>query len=116
MNCPRELSLDWMFSAIRLKVLARSATSPSPSTPSTRTEKSPPPNRWAASVIFWSGSVSRRIRKEVTTLAQSSMMQAEKKKFDPNSSLKAVSRAPEEQRNRYPLHTPCASRVCRTET
>ena len=42
--------------------------------------------------------------------------QAEKKTFDPNSSLKAVSRAPEEQRNRYPLHTPCASRVCRTET
>ena len=53
-----------------------------------------------ASVIFWSGSVSFRIRKEVSTLAQSSMMQAEKKKFDQNSSLKSVSRAPEEQRKR----------------
>ena len=30
-------------------------------------------SRWAASVIFWSGSVSFRIRKEVSTLAQSSM-------------------------------------------
>ena len=100
MNWPRELSLDWMFSAIWLKVRARSTTSPSPSTPSTRTEKSPPPNRWAASVIFWSGSVSFRIRKEVSTLAQSSMMQAEKKKFDQNSSLKSVNRAPEEQRKR----------------
>ena len=89
-----------MFSAIWLKVRARSTTSPSPSTPSTRTEKSPPPNRWAASVIFWSGSVSFRIRKEVSTLAQSSMMQAEKKKFDQNSSLKSVNRAPEEQRKR----------------
>ena len=51
-------------------------------------------------MIFWSGSVSFRIRKEVSTLAQSSMTQAEKKKFDQNSSLKSVSRAPEEQRKR----------------
>ena len=100
MNWPRELSLDWMFSAIWLKVWARSTTSPSPSTPSTRTERSPPPNRCAASVIFCSGSVSRRIRTLVSTLAQSSMMQAEKKKFDQNSSLKSVSRAPDEHRKR----------------
>ena len=83
-----------------LKVRARSAISPSPSTSSTRTEKSPPPNFWAASLMRWRGSVRLRIRNMVSTLAQISIRQADSRKLEPNRPTNASSIWPEAQTKR----------------
>ena len=83
-----------------LKVRARSAISPSPSTSSTRTEKSPPPNFCAASLMRWSGSVRLRIRTMVSALANTSIRQADSRKLEPNRATKSSSICPDAQTKR----------------
>ena len=81
MKLLRLVSMASRLRAMVLKVAASWATSSAPS-PGTRSEKSPPPNRRAASAMRRSGRVSRVVRATLSTLATSSISPADRIKLE----------------------------------